>query len=407
MSVMSALKISRVVTEPGSSDSAMRMRPYLAAGVAVVGAGLIAVNPVAPIIAADISEPAVRLTGAAAASIGEFTINIAAALPGALDMGDASTAAASIPPAVNPIVEWLNVFSGAFTNVDEIATQWLADPFPILLQMFSNQIGFANDAGSNLQTLAADIDTVLTRQLPANFETLFAGIQAGDASQSVYTFSQALLADLAPLQTPLSNLANIPGEMLTNLGNAVDQIPDILVSMLGDVFTAILAGAQGAVYGLQLALDAAIVGQFDTALVDLLNVPAMTVGGFLNGVTVPSDVPGLLTWSDAPGNTSGLLNDLVNVWPRVYVVPALSGGDTAATLSGDLNQLGNLIFGNLSAALGLDPAAFDPAAFSAAFDPAALSMSFDPAAVTDIGSVLAADLAPNLSTIALDLLSLF
>ncbi|MGF2947071.1 hypothetical protein [Mycobacterium sp. Lab-001] len=388
------------------------MRPYLAAGVAVVGAGLIAVNPVAPTIAADISERAVRLTSSMAASIGEVTTNIATTLPGSLDMGDLSAAATSIPPAVNPIVEWLNVFSGAFTNVDEVATQWLADPFPILSQVISNQIGFANDAGSNLQGLAADIGTLLTQQLPANFETLFAGIQAGDISQSVSIFNQALLADLAPLLTPLSNLASIPGEMLANLGNAADQIPYILVSMVGDVFTAMLAGAQGTANGVQSALDAATAGQFATAFVDLLNVPAMSVGGFLNGVTEPSAVPGLLTWSDLPGNTSGLLNDLVNTWPRLYIVPALSGGATAATLSGDLNQLGNLIFGNLSSALGLDPAAFDPAAFdpaafSAAFDPATLSLSFDPAAVTDIGSVLAADLAPNLSTIALDLLSLF
>jgi hypothetical protein len=56
---------------------------------------------------------------------------------------------------------------------------------------------------------------------------------------------------------------------------------------------------------------------------------------------------------------------------------------------------------------GAFAAAFDPGAFAAAFDPAAFSMAFDPAAVSDIGSMLAADLAPNLSGIVMDLMSMF
>ncbi|MFY2861306.1 hypothetical protein ACOJVU_16525, partial [Mycobacterium sp. THU-M104] len=154
------------VAESRSSLSAARMRPYLAAGVAVVGASLIAVNPVAPTIATDIQERAVRLTGSVAASIGEVTTNIATTLPGSLDMGDLSAAATSIPPAVNPIIEWLNVFQTAGSNLQGIADTWLSDPFPVLAQVASNQIGFADTLGSNLQELGNDGYKLLTQTLP-------------------------------------------------------------------------------------------------------------------------------------------------------------------------------------------------------------------------------------------------
>ncbi|MGF2951783.1 hypothetical protein ACOJVP_05435, partial [Mycobacterium sp. THU-M116] len=163
--------------------------------------------------------------------------------------------------------------------------------------------------------------------------------------------------------------------------------------------------AQGAADGLQLALDAYNAGQYPTAFVDLLNVPALSVGGYLNGAPDAFDT-GFL-------QTGGLLDALVNTLPQAWAASLIPSGGTAATWGGVLDQLGNLLFGGLESYFGVTPAAFDPAAafdpsaLSLSFDPGALSTSFDPAAVTDIGSVLAGDLAPNLSTMALDLLSLF
>ncbi|MEY8014984.1 hypothetical protein [Mycobacterium servetii] len=386
------------------AGSSTRMRPYLAAGVAMMGASLIAVNPLTPTIVNDIQERAVRLTDSVVADVGDFAANVGTALPGSLDMSGLASAAASIPPAVNPIVEWLNVFETAGSNLQSIADTWLADPFPVLAQVASNQIGFADTLGSNLQTLGNGVYDLLTQTLPPQINTLIDGIQAGDIASSVSTFNSNLTLDLLPLATPLVNIADIPGEMLTNLSTTVSQnLSNTVLELLLDFNGTIFAQAQGAANGLQLALDAYNAGQYGTAFVDLLNVPALSVGGYLNGSTGPFDVGYL--------QTGGLLDQLVNEIPQAFAKSLIPSGGTAATWGGVLDQLGTLLFGGLESYFGVAPAAFDPvaafdpAAFSAAFDPAALSMAFDPAAVTDIGSMLAADLAPNLSTIALDLLS--
>lgn len=394
------------------AGSSTRMRPYLAAGVAMMGASLIAVNPLTPTIANDIQERAVRLTDSVVADVGDFAANVGTALPGSLDMSGLASAAASIPPAVNPIVEWLNVFQTAGSNLQSIADTWLADPFPVLAQVASNQIGFADTLGSNLQTLGNGVYDLLTQTLPPQITTLIDGIQAGDIASSVSTFNENFTLDLLPLLTPLDNILAIPGEMLTNLAHTVtDNLAsvvtfDLLVPLNGLLY----ATEQGAANGLQAALDAYNAGQTGTALVDLLNVPALTVGGYLNGSTGTFDA-GLLQSGGSLFGGAGLLNSLVNTIPQAFAKSLIPSGGTAATWGGVLDQLGTLLFGGLESYFGVSPAAFDPvaafdpAAFSAAFDPAALSMAFDPAAVTDIGSMLAADLAPNLSTIALDLLS--
>jgi len=402
------------VAASSPADSSTRMRPYLAAGVAMMGASLIAVNPVAPTIANDIQERAVRLTDSVVADVGDFAANVGTALPGSLDMSGFASAAASIPPAVNPIVEWLNVFETAGSNLQAIAQNWFADPFPVLAQVASNQIGFADTFGSNLQTLGNGVYDLLTQTLPPQINTLIDGIQAGDIASSVSTFNTNLTFDLFPLATPLLNIADIPGEMLTNLSTTVSDNLSISVLPLLLGFNGTIFGqAQGAANGLQLALDAYNAGQYGTAFVDLLNVPALSVGGYLNGSTGPFDLGYL--------QTGGLLDALVNELPQAFAKSLIPSGGTAATWGGVLDQLGSLLFGGLESYFGVSPAAFDPAAafdpsalsmafdpaaLSMAFDPAALSTSFDPAAVTDIGSMLAADLAPNLSTIALDLLSL-
>jgi len=394
------------VAASSPADSSTRMRPYLAAGVAMMGASLIAVNPLTPTIADDIQQRAVRLTDSVVADVGDFAANVGTALPGSLDMSGFASAAASIPPAVNPIVEWLNVFETAGSNLQAIAQDWFADPFPVLGQVLSNQVGYADVTGSNLSALSTDLYTFVTQTLPPQINTLIDGIRSGAISSSVSTFNENFTLDLLPLLTPLDNILAIPGEMLTNLAHTVsDNLSNVLTfDLLVPLNGLLYATAQGAANGLQAALDAYDAGQTGTALVDLLNVPALTLGGYLNGSTGLFDA-GLLQSGGSLFGGDGLLNSLINTIPQAFAT-GLAPSGTATTLPEALSQLWALITNSLSSALPSTAAAFDPAAFSAAFDPAALSMAFDPAAVTDIGSMLAADLAPNLSTIALDLLSL-
>lgn len=386
-----------VVAESRSSRSTTRMRPYLAAGVAMVGASLIAVNPVAPTIATDIQERAVRLTGSVANSIGDVTTNIATTLPGSLDMGDLSAAATSIPPAVNPLYEWLNVLSTSGSNLESIAGSWFNDPFPVLHQVVSNQIGYADTIVSSLQQAGQAQWDFLTgttaNSLVPLAQQMISDFTSGHISDAASTLN-VIISDLivAP-GLDLLPVFSIPTDITGNLNdatNALFNLADggkVLLTVLGALSplfgTISAAGDQG-----QLVVDAWDAGQPVTALVDAINIPAVATNAFLNGYD-PTGAIGLFS-PVGPSGIGGLLADFVNAIPQAIaqaIAPSASGTAAAALAS-------------------VDPVSFT-AGLAGAFDPSALSMAFDPAAVTDIGSVLAADLVPNLSTMALDLLSLF
>ncbi len=368
------------------------MRPYLAAGVAVLGAGLIATNPVTPNIAADIQERAVQLTGSVSSDIADVATN-------------AATAAAAA--ATNPITLWSDVLTTALNNTETLANDWLADPFPILAQVIHNQLGFAQTIGSNVQSMNSTLLNVITQELPGQFQTMINGIAAGDIGASVTNFNDSLLFDLLPTIFPLENILKVPGEMATNFSTVLSQYPPQLAIDLLVPTLALYAGTTDAVaYGVQDVVDAWDAGQPGQALIDAVNLPAIYTDALLNGFSPPAGLgtTGLL------GTPGGVVESLFISLPQ-QIAQTLAGGypNATATLAGDFSELVSMIFNGIGGGLnpGAFAAAFDPGAFAAAFDPAALSMAFDPAAVTDIGSMLAADLAPNLSGIAMDLLSLF
>jgi len=374
------------------SGPAARMRPYLAAGVAVLGASLIAANPVAPNISADIQERAVRLAGSVTSDIADVTTN-------------AATAAAAA--ATNPITLWSDVLTTALNNTETLASDWLADPFPIMAQVIHNQLGFAQTIGGSLQSMNSTLLNVITQELPGQFQTMVNGIAAGDIGASVTNFNDSLLLDLLPTIFPLETILKVPGEMATNFSTVVSQyLPQLAIDLLVPAL-ALYAGTTDAVaYGVQDVVEAWDAGQPGQALIDAVNLPAIYTDALLNGFSPPAGLgtTGLL------GTPGGVVDSLFISLPQ-QIAQTLAGGYGAqtATLAGDLSELGQMIFGGLSGALnpGAFTAAFDPGAFAAAFDPTALSMAFDPSAVTDIGSMLAADLAPNLSGIVMDLMSMF
>ena len=109
------------------------LRPYTTAGVALLGAGVIAIPPIAPRMP-DITD-------------------IERALP------------VHLTAAVDPITQWTDVLNQANANFTTIANNFLAKPFPVLQQVIANQIGYLGelpDAGAiagqiqhNLQAAAA------------------------------------------------------------------------------------------------------------------------------------------------------------------------------------------------------------------------------------------------------------
>lgn len=93
------------------------LRPYMTAGIAVLGAGAIAVTPVAPTLP-DIQMPSVQLTGTISDLLDDIGVG---GLSGVPDV-------------------YVNLVDTAFNNVSDIGAEWLAHPFPVLGAILNNQI---------------------------------------------------------------------------------------------------------------------------------------------------------------------------------------------------------------------------------------------------------------------------
>jgi hypothetical protein len=306
--------------ESGSSGSATHSRGWLAAGIAVTGASLIAVNPVAPIAsnsASEIVHRAVQLTSADAAA--DLTFG------------------------------WDTVVTDAVTNLQQIGGEIQADPLPVLAQVIANQLAFSDTLDTNLQSLGTGLNTLISDDLPQLIQTLTAGIEAGDIGTSWNDFTGSLLLDLLPTATPLVNILDIPGEIAQNLANVVtNDLPnvglEVLLSPLGILFGTSQAFADGS----QSILDALDAGQTTQALDDLLNMPALVTGAFINGYdtldTYGIGYGGLLSSGESAAGT-GLLDVLLVQLPQ-EIASTLADGGTPATLAGDLTA----IFGDLGSA---------------------------------------------------------
>lgn len=320
-------------------NSATRLRPYLAAGVALAGATLIAVNPVAP-SASGLQERAVQL---------------------------ASSAAAGLP---DPITEWINVIEAASTNLTQIGNEIAADPAPVLSQIITNQLAFSGALDTNLQSVAGALESFLSQGLPPALQAMISSIQAGDISDAVNNFNGAVLLGLLPAVFPLQTILQIPGEMAQNLTNAIDTLPNVGLQLLLAPVGLWLGTSQAWADSTQAVVDAFNAGQTTTALTDLLNMPATVTGALLNGYSTEfADYIGLLSSGESPSG-SGLLYDLLVQVPQ-EIAQAL--GASAST----------------GAAAALDPASMM----------ADLSSLLDPSALTDIGSNLGNMVADLLASI--------
>ncbi|MEZ0366416.1 hypothetical protein ACAG26_22320 [Mycobacterium sp. pUA109] len=297
------------VVDCGASRSNARLRPYLAAGIAVAGASLIAINPVAPTVA-GMRERAIELTSAAVADTGADLI-------------------AAVP---NPVTEWLDVFSGAFTNVTQIGQEILADPVPILTQVLHNQFGFADTLVTNGQSIASALGGFLVQGLPQALQTLLSGIASGDISDAVSNFNSDLLLGLLPVAVPLQTILQIPEEMAQNLTNVLGTLPGIGLNLLLAPVGVLFGTTQALADSAQSVVDAFGAGEPLAAFTDLLNMPAVVTDALLNGYSTEFvDYTGLLT-SGASVAGSGVLYDLLVQFPQ-EIAQALGASSAEAAFA--------------------------------------------------------------------------
>ncbi|MEN4400506.1 outer membrane porin GjpA [Mycolicibacterium senegalense] len=231
-----------------------KLRPHATAGIALVGASLIALTPVtAPSTDVRVASPPVNLSAA-----------------------------------IDPITPWQNVFDKAKVNFEALNTLWTTTPAPVLQQVIVNQMGYLN-------------------QLP-DFETIFAEMQANlDAAMKAATAKD--LATLNALQRLAFQL--LPSQIPGGLPPEAKPIVDFLTSYLSGALIGLVGPVVGPAlvvgYGIQAIAEnlTSEAPDPEAALNTLLNMPAAMSDAFLNGGQKLDFTP-LLTALDVamPANTT-------------------------------------------------------------------------------------------------------
>src|SRR3954468_3845625 len=107
------------------------VRPYATAGVALLGASVIAISPLAP------------------------------SMPGAQEMQrTVSSVGVELSAVVNPIENWIQVFQKSAANLDAIGQQIAASPAPILKQIVVNQMAAFEDLKTRFDSNAATLKLI-------------------------------------------------------------------------------------------------------------------------------------------------------------------------------------------------------------------------------------------------------
>lgn len=282
-------------------------RSCLATGVALVGAGAIAVSPLAPV------SPAVPEM---------FTPTT-------------QSVAVDLTSAANPLAAWSAVLTEAFGNASRIGSALVSDPAPILRQVITNDIGYATLVGTALATAGSGLATALTTTLPAALQTVIDDISAGDF-QLAGLDAQWVVFSVVPAAFALMGLATITPTITQNIADATQTA----VSGLIGGFVPLLGTIQGTLAAVgviaQSVADSLGSGDIADAALHLVNTPATLTGALLNGYSYEfyggsmARSWGLLTYeADKTGTIPRFLVDL----PRA-VAAAIKPASTLAA-SGD------------------------------------------------------------------------
>ena len=275
------------------------VRPYLATGVALVGAASIAVMPIQP------SNPLLSVPAVPAVSSQAFTLTAQA----------------------NPIALWVSVLQDAIDNVGALGGDVLSDPAPILRQLVRNQLGYLGTAVGAGRSVVDGVGQYLSPSnpysLPASIDTAVGQLRSGLIADAFITLSAGLISTpiMMIIGLPLagSGLLEIPAKMAQNFTDVVSALLSLntalplLSSALGPV-----VGAVDALGGsLQDVVGALGSGRLVDALTAAINIPAQLTGAVLNGYTDAQGGfhPGLLTFSDDAFG-GGLLQTLLVTIPR-------------------------------------------------------------------------------------------
>lgn len=357
----------------------LALRPYVTAGVAIVGAGIIAATPITA-AAPEIQNRAVTLSAAVQ------TLD----LPSPADASP-FVAAPAESSFVDPIARWAEVFELTSTNLTKLFQNALADPAPVLRQIIANQTGYAELVGESLSTTVQNLINAATIYIPEYLEEARLKFEAGDIMGVGNVMSRATLT-IASTLFPMLNLLSIPDQMVGNLSSVLEELTFksfIDVGLLGQVGMGFVTVVQGYVqFGAarigQDLYDAVKTGDMVKLVSTIINAPADTVSSILNGSYVPPRRPGAPgTWTSglfSPDRTYAPLRSFLVDIPKAIAAaitpqaaPAtarLVAGTTSETTGSEVAGVDNALAATgLTEKLKPQPATVDAAATSPAETP--------------------------------------
>ncbi|WP_431237293.1 hypothetical protein ACQ86B_21150 [Mycolicibacterium aichiense] len=245
------------------------VRPYATAGVALVGASVIAISPLAPPL------PDAHALQRSISSVG-----------------------VELSAAVNPIENWVQVFQQSAANLGELGQQFAADPAPILSQVVANQLASLKALQTAYTNDAANLKQIF-ESVPGALETARGQLQSGDIVGAFDTFNNTVVIPLA------LNLVTVVSDSTVPLVNTVNNFAKVFATLPNAVFQVVLpmtfplvSTINAAVQTMQDVYDGAAASDPGAVINALVNLPANLVGGFLNGsgtVLGFINAPGLLT----------------------------------------------------------------------------------------------------------------
>ncbi len=346
-------------------------RSYLSAGVAVLGAGAIALSPVQP-VGGDL----------------------------ALSPHQANALAVSLAASIDPITPWNNTIEGALNNITTLAGGIAANPLPILGQIIANQITYLGEL--------PDIGTILG-QVFGNIGNAIRAPFAVPESCSVALKGPCENISTAPVVTDVPFIGNLTQQQVFALlpailpeeqYDALKPVLDFTTSPISGVLLSIIGPVVGPVLSLVNSVggifNALTTGDFAGAINELINIPAnftnalLNGGEFLNlapvlslvGVTLPDTIQsigfnmgGLLSAGVSPVRFSSadpvagvMFDGLAFTADLGFGAPLTDPGLSVGPL-GALIALGNAIADSIA----VTPAAPAPAAATAAVEEEAAS----------------------------------
>jgi hypothetical protein len=274
------------------------VRSSVATGVALVGAGAIALSPIQPV-----GSPLWKV-----------------------DVPTISTASVDLAAAYNPFAAWINIFTTTASNVGQIGEDWLSDPAPVVRQLGTNWIGYGQTLATAAGGAANGLYTYLTVNVPNGLRTAFQQLAAGNPADAATTINQVIGSALLVVGLPLFPLLDLPKDIVNNLAavtttvfNVATVLPLVvgIISPIEGVISSFGDSAQAAIDALGTGDTAAAIGALFDAVPNAINV-------FLNGGTLSqASFAGIFT-----PESGGLVYSLAVGLPRAI---ATALGAPAAT----------------------------------------------------------------------------